>query len=199
MSVSMCRVQCWVGVVSCDDVALGDFRVAPDYTSDTISLGLDTLTISSSSDIDYAKQNWYKDYLVQALCLEDRQISRDLRTDISQQPHTIICRYIHSDGASNNTDIITGPNISGQFQIKTLRLEGPGCGLLPAVNDWVRVWMFDYKGSRGAGGAYNPPITPALASINQGNVIRFVIIRFKLKYHWRWKIFYMTAGLVYNH
>ena len=79
----------------------------------------------------------------------------------------------------------------GQFQIKTL---GLGCGLLPAVNDGVRVWMFDYKGSRGAGGAYNPPITPALASINQGNVIRFVIIRIKLKYHWRWKILNLTAG-----
>ena len=122
------------------------------------------------------------------------QIWPDLRTHISQRPHTIICRYIHSDGDSNTTDMITGPNISGQFQIKTLRREGLGCGLLPAVNDGVRVWMFDYKGSRGAGGAYNPPITPALASINQGNVIRFVIIRFKLKYHWRWKILNMTAG-----
>ena len=41
-----------------------------------------------------------------------RQIWRDPRTDISQQPHTIICRYIQPDSTdSNSTEMITGPNI----------------------------------------------------------------------------------------
>lgn len=69
------------------------------------------------------------------------QIWLDPRTDISQQPLTIICRYIQPDSDSNNTDIITGPNIPGQFQIKTLRHEGLGCGLLPRL--WMTEWEFE--------------------------------------------------------
>ena len=189
VTCSDCWLLLWWCCPSCQPPATSG--AATDNTSDT-QLQCEALSVSSSwwyerlifFTLDFTRLDW--------VLVADKYDETRGQTSVS----SLI--QLFADTSSQTAQTQTTPRWSrgqisrpGQFQIKTLRL---GCGLLPAVNDGVRVWMFDYKGSRGAGGAYNPPITPALASINQGNVIRFVIIRIKLKYHWRWKILNLTAG-----